>query len=113
MKEARAALAALAHRDRLAVFRLLVKTGPKGLAAGSIARTFAIPPSTLSFHLSHLSRAGLITAQRRQRSILYALDIAGFRSLLRFLTEDCCGARPEICRGILPSGRSRKTRHDA
>ena len=37
-----AALAALAQESRLAVFRLLVQTGPEGMAATKIAEALAI-----------------------------------------------------------------------
>jgi DNA-binding transcriptional ArsR family regulator len=95
--QAIAALAALAQETRLKVFRLLVQTGPEGLAAGEIARTLEVPPATLSFHLNHLETAGLIASERQQRRIIYAADYAGTRGLLRFLTEDCCQGRPELC----------------
>ena len=39
------ALAALAHEARLAVFKLLVQTGPQGLAAGVLAERLAMAPS--------------------------------------------------------------------
>jgi DNA-binding transcriptional ArsR family regulator len=97
------ALAALAQETRLKVFRLLVQTGPEGLAAGEIARRLEVPPATLSFHLSHLEAAGLIASQRQQRRIVYAADYAGMRQLLRFLTEDCCQGRPELCGDLLPA----------
>ncbi len=45
-----AALAALAHEHRLAVYRLLVEAGPGGLSAGVIAERLGVPPSSLSFH---------------------------------------------------------------
>ena len=64
------ALAALAQSTRLEVFRLLVKQEPHGLAAGDIARALAVPQNTMSAHLSVLSRAGLVSAQRQSRSIV-------------------------------------------
>ncbi len=97
MRSAVAALAALAQDTRLAVFRLLVEAGPNGLAAGVIASRLKVAPATLSFHLSQLERAGLLASRRNGRQILYATDIEGTRRLLAFLTEDCCGGRPELC----------------
>ena len=41
-----AALAALAQDNRLDVFRLLVKAGPQGLAAGEVAKRLKLPPNT-------------------------------------------------------------------
>jgi DNA-binding transcriptional ArsR family regulator len=96
-KEATAAFAALAQETRLAVFRLLVRQGPNGLPAGDIAELVGVAPSTLSFHLGHLERAGLVRSWRVQRQIFYATHIEGTRRLLAFLTEDCCGGRPELC----------------
>ncbi len=94
------ALAALAHRHRLAVFRMLLAVGPEGLAAGEIARRIDLPPSSLSFHLAQLERARLIRSQRESRHVIYAPDIDGTRRLLAYLSEDCCGGRPEICGGL-------------
>ena len=91
------ALSALAHDHRLAVFRLLIKEGTEGLPAGLIAEALGIPPSSLSFHLSQLEHAGLVKSRRDQRRIIYSVDIATTRDLLAFLSEDCCGGRPEIC----------------
>ena len=91
------ALAALAQETRLKVFRLLVRTGQDGLAAGEIARTLDVPPATLSFHLNHLETSGLIRSTRQHRRIIYAADFAGMRALLSFLTQDCCQGHPELC----------------
>jgi len=92
-----ASLSALAHDGRLSVFRLLVKAGPDGLAAGAIARKLATQPNTMSAQLLVLSNAGLIGARREGRSIIYAADFERMGELLQFLTKDCCGGRPEIC----------------
>jgi ArsR family transcriptional regulator, arsenate/arsenite/antimonite-responsive transcriptional repressor len=85
------ALAALAHEHRLAVFRLLVERGPDGLAAGVIAGQVGIAPSSLTFHLQHLHRAGLLTQRRVGRSLIYAADFAAMNGLLSYLTRNCCG----------------------
>ncbi len=94
-------LSALAQEGRLAVFRLLVQSGPGGLAAGDIARRVNTAASTLSAQLLVLSNAGLIHARRDGRSIIYAADFARMGALLLFLTEDCCGGRAEICVPLL------------
>lgn len=90
-------LSALAQDGRLAVFRLLVKAGPDGMAAGDVARKLDTAPNTMSAQLLLLSNAGLIRARRNGRSIIYAVDFDTMSSLLVFLTEDCCAGRPEIC----------------
>jgi DNA-binding transcriptional ArsR family regulator len=90
-------LSALAQDSRLDVFRLLVKAGPDGLAAGEIARRLDTAPNTMSAQLLVLANAGLIHARRDGRSIIYAVDFDAMSGLLVFLTEDCCDGRPEVC----------------
>lgn len=95
------ALAALAQESRLNAFRLLVKSGPDGVAAGEIARLLDVPHNTLSSHLAILVNAGLVESRREGRSILYRVDFAGTRDLLSFLMEDCCQGQPELCEPLL------------
>jgi DNA-binding transcriptional ArsR family regulator len=91
------ALSALAHAIRLAVFRLLVRAGPEGMAAGDIAREVGALPNTLSTHLTILGHAGLVQSRRDGRSVIYSADYDGMRDLLGFLVADCCAGRAEIC----------------
>jgi ArsR family transcriptional regulator, arsenate/arsenite/antimonite-responsive transcriptional repressor len=95
------ALAALAQPTRLDVFRLLVKHEPGGLAAGDIAKSLAVPQNTMSSHLAILSRAGLVTARRFSRSIVYRADLDAFRAVMLFMVRDCCDGRPEICAPLI------------
>ena len=97
VKTAVTALTALAQETRLRIFRLLVQTGPEGMAAGDIAQELDIPAATLTFHLKELSHAGLIDSEREGRSIRYALRAVGIRDLLNYLLHDCCNGRPELC----------------
>lgn len=97
------ALAALAQESRLNAFRLLVRSGPEGLAAGEIARQLEVPHNTLSSHLSILVNAGLVESRRDGRSIFYSIDFGGTRDLLSFLMEDCCQGQPELCEPVLDS----------
>jgi ArsR family transcriptional regulator len=90
-------LSALAQDSRLAVFRLLVRAGRGGLAAGDIARGLEITPNTLSAQLTILANAGLIASRRDGRSIIYAAGYDGMSDLLVYLMEDCCQGRPEVC----------------
>jgi DNA-binding transcriptional ArsR family regulator len=85
------ALAALAQEHRLTAFRLLVQAGPEGLPAGIIADFIGVPASSMSFHLAQLAHAGLVSQQRRGRSIIYAADYAVMNGLMAYLTENCCG----------------------
>ncbi len=96
-KAAVACLSALGHEGRLAIFRLLVKAGPIGIAAGEIARRLDSLPNTLSANLNVLSHARLISSRREGRSILYSADYAAMSGLLGFLMDDCCAGAPEIC----------------
>jgi DNA-binding transcriptional ArsR family regulator len=50
-----------------------------------------MPASSLSFHLAHLTRAGLIEQRRESRSLIYSADFAVMNGLVGFLTEKCCG----------------------
>lgn len=85
------ALGALAHNTRLEVFRMLVQKGPEGIPAGTIAEKLGIPPSSLTFHLQQLLRAGLVSQRRLSRQVIYAADYAAMNGLVAFLTENCCG----------------------
>lgn len=95
--DALAALGALAQEHRLAVFRLLVQAGPAGMAAGAISEAVGLAPSSLSFHLAHLARAGLIEQRRASRSLIYSADFGRMQGLVTYLVEDCCQGRPELC----------------
>lgn len=90
-----AGLAALAQESRLAVFRLLVQTGPEGLAASKISEQLAIPPSSLSFHLKELSHAGLLDSRQSGRYIFYYANIAVMTQMLNYLTDNCCNG--QVC----------------
>jgi DNA-binding transcriptional ArsR family regulator len=96
-------LTALAQPTRLSVFRRLVREHPEPVAAGELARVLGTPHNTMSTHLAVLARAGLVSARRESRSMLYSADLDGFRALVAFLTRDCCCGRPEICAPILES----------
>ena len=89
-KDAVASLAALAQESRLSVYRLLVKRGPEGFAAGELAERLKIPGPTLSFHLRALSQAGLVTTRKESRFIFYGANFARMNDLVGYLTENCC-----------------------
>jgi protein-tyrosine-phosphatase/DNA-binding transcriptional ArsR family regulator len=95
--EAAAALAALAQETRLDLVRMLLAEGANGLPAGEIGNRLGVPASTLSFHLAALERVGLTQSTRHGRQIIHAARIVSLRRLLSFLTETCCGGRPELC----------------
>ena len=93
-RQAISALGALAQESRLAVFRLLVRTGPQGMAASKIAEHVGIAPSSLSFHLKELSIAGLVTARQEGRFVIYVANFDAMNDLVGFLTDNCCGGNP-------------------
>ena len=96
-KEAATKFAALAQGTRIDVMRLLASRGASGMAAGEVASALGQAPSTLSFHLSALEQAGLVQSTRQGRHVIYAVRFSGLRALFSFLTETCCGGRPELC----------------
>ena len=99
--QALAALAGLAQKSRLAVFRYLVQLGPVGACPGDIAEAVGVAAPTLSFHLRTLSQAGLIDAEQNGRSITYRANFAAMQALIGYLGENCCGGDPSLC---VPAG---------
>jgi ArsR family transcriptional regulator, arsenate/arsenite/antimonite-responsive transcriptional repressor len=91
------ALGALAHEYRLSIYRLLVKQGPEGLPAGLIGERVGLQPSSLTFHLQTLQRAGLISQARASRQLIYSADYAVMNGLVGFLTDKCCTASNSSC----------------
>ena len=85
------ALGSLAQDHRLTLFRTLVQAGPDGMAAGALAEALDLPKSSLSFHLAHLNRAGLIDQHRAGRSLIYTANYEAMSRLIGFLTDNCCG----------------------
>lgn len=90
IQEAVIAFDALSQETRLKVFRLLVEHGMQGAAAGALSEKLGVPANTLSFHLSHMSNAGLVQSRREGRSIIYTANFQFFTGLIRFMVEDCC-----------------------
>jgi DNA-binding transcriptional ArsR family regulator len=108
---------ALSQETRLEVFRLLVKKGPAGAPAGALSEALGVPHNSLSFHLNHMSHAGLVRSQREGRSIIYSANFEFMSGLLRFMLEDCCGgsvgALADECAGgscgpVVPRAGNRK-----
>lgn len=105
--DALATLSALAHPARLAAIRALVRAGPEGLAAGALAKAIGATPSNASFHLTALSEAGLVTAERNAREIRYRVAFARIGALIDYLMNDCCAGDPALaaCCGVARRGR--------
>ncbi|MBN9317869.1 MAG: winged helix-turn-helix transcriptional regulator [Devosia sp.] len=92
-----AVFAALSQSTRLSAFRAIMQQQPDGLPAGEVARLLNVPQNTMSTHLAILERAGLISSERRSRSIIYRAELDRVRQVASFLVTDCCGGRPEVC----------------
>lgn len=90
-------LAAMAHDTRLEIVRLLVPRGEDGLTAGTIAETLGVSASGLSFHLSQLEQAGLLTSRKASRHVIYAANRAALGGVIGYLLNDCCARDPDIC----------------
>ena len=97
MKNAVTALSALGHEGRLRTFRMRVKAGSEGLAAGEVARRLEVPANTLSANLNILAIAGLVHSRRDGRSVIYTARYDFMSELLGYLIEDCCGGSSEVC----------------
>lgn len=93
-KQVVAALAALAHESRLAVFRALVQAGPQGISAGKLSSELDVPPSSMSFHLKELTHSGLIENRHEGRYVIYSARFDSMNALLGYLTANCCGGNP-------------------
>lgn len=103
------ALSALAHEHRLKIYRLLVEQGPDGLPAGVIGDRVGLLPSSLTFHLQNLQRAGLILQQRVSRQLIYSADFEVMNGLIGYLTENCCSGSGESCSEACEPVRPRKS----
>jgi ArsR family transcriptional regulator len=103
-------LAALGHETRLALFRLLVQAGTEGINAGLICDKLKLAPATLSFHLAHLSRVGLIRGQPQGRFIFYAANYAAMDELLAYLSDNCCQGAQCLPKTTASASQSKRRR---
>src|SRR5450631_1988463 len=103
------ALGALAHEHRLAIFRLLIERGPEGMSAGRIADRVGLVPSSLTFHLQNLKRAGLIAQRRESRQLFYSADFNAMNALVGYLTDNCCAESGQECSAACAPERTAKT----
>lgn len=91
------ALGALAHTQRLRIFRALVVAGPAGLTPSVLAERFGVARNALSFHLKELAHGGLVSVEPQGRNLIYRADFTQMNQLLGYLTEHCCqGSSCEI-----------------
>lgn len=95
-KKAAAQLAELGYITRLEIYRLLVKSGEKGLPVSIIQETLDVPGSTLSHHITRLMRVGLIKQEREGRVLRCHAQYNQLEKLIGFLLEECC-SQPNCC----------------
>jgi DNA-binding transcriptional ArsR family regulator len=106
-------LAALAQETRLRIFRLLVEAGPAGMNAGAIAEAMEIPAATLSFHIAHLARAGLVASRQESRFIFYSAGFPAMDELIAYLTDNCCQGKACLPRTAAVSTNANRNRSQA
>lgn len=95
------AFAALGHESRLAILQFLVECGPEGADASTMSAALSIPWTTLSHHLDHLKRTGLVRAEREGRRLVHTAEFAAVQRLSTFLLRNCCSRQTQT-----PSQRS-------
>ena len=95
--QAVSALSALAHTQRLRVFRALVVAGPEGLTPSVLADQLDVARNTLSFHLKELAHAGLVSIEQQGRNLIYRAEYDHMNGLIGYLTEHCC--QGGVCEG--------------
>jgi DNA-binding transcriptional ArsR family regulator len=100
----------LAHEHRLAIYRLLINHGPEGLSAGDVGRRIGLTPSSLTFHLQALQRAGLIKQMRAGRQLYYSADFAAMNDLVGYLTDECCVESAACAPGCAPTRKAKSSK---
>ncbi|WP_313623903.1 helix-turn-helix transcriptional regulator [Achromobacter sp.] len=99
-EQAIAALAGLAHPQRLRTFRALVVAGHPGLTPSVLADQLGVARNALSFHLKELLHAGLVSVEQQGRNLIYRADFSRMNGLLGYLTEHCCEGAPCEASGV-------------
>lgn len=90
MFEALEAFSSLSQETRLRVFKFLIEYGSDGSIPGKIAEQLKIPDNTLSFHLSHMAKANLVTSKKLGRSVTYYANTDLIEGLIGYLQLNCC-----------------------
>jgi DNA-binding transcriptional ArsR family regulator len=65
---------ALGHRLRMQILSTVVPFRAPGLSAGALSAELIVVPSSLSFHLQQMTKAGVLTVRREGRSIFYSAN---------------------------------------
>jgi DNA-binding transcriptional ArsR family regulator len=90
LQKVAACLEALGNETRLAIYRLLVKAGPDGLAVGAVQEALRVPASTLTHHLGRLVWVGLVRQQRHGRRLICSANFEGLNKMMAFMQRECC-----------------------
>lgn len=106
IKEATLLFDTLSQETRLSVFRMLVEAGSGGLSAGTMSKALQTPHNTMSFHLNHLSNAGIVTSRKEGRSVIYTANYEMVKNLIAFMIKDCCRKPFASVREDKKTGRS-------
>ena len=80
---------ALAQENRLQVYKILVEHSLNGICPCEIAEKLKIPRNTLSFHLSLLTQAGLVSKTKQGKMLIYRPNCAKIKEVMDFLHNDC------------------------
>jgi DNA-binding transcriptional ArsR family regulator len=96
------ALNALSHEVRIRIFKHLVVAGPEGDSAGAVGEAVSAAPSKISFHISAMERAKLVSSERVSRQIVYRANFDHLGGVLNYLISDCCKNDPTVltCCGV-------------
>ena len=98
LEQAAQGFAAIGSEPRLAVLKILVRAGSKGLSVGDIKQRLGFPASTLAHHLRFLADAGLIDQKKFGRMVLNQAAFERIQMLAEFLLHECCS---EEIQGVL------------
>ncbi len=91
VERAASTFAALGSEQRLTVLNALVRAGPDGLSIGELGDRAGVTGSTLTHHMKILTQAGLVTQERRGRSIICAAAAyEEMQALSAYLLSECC-----------------------
>ncbi len=97
------ALTALAHAQRLRIFKALVVAGHDGVTPSVLAEHLSSTASGLSFHLKELANAGLVDSEQRGRNLIYRANFTRMNGMLAYLTAHCCqGSACEVTVSAAP-----------
>ena len=83
-------LKALADPVRVKLLSLIFAAGETGVRNVELMEELGLSDATVSHHLGQLHRAGLLTRERRGRTIIYRVDRTAMNALVRVIDPNCC-----------------------